>query len=145
MDPTLVRPGRGHRRQWPRQTSCPVSCVPVDLCEESAVNTLFGRAAQTYRSIDIALNNADISLTEDDLIEHRAARVATSPRCQPQIGVSVLVSAVHEHPGTSYCQELWSLLLPLDAGDPGKPTKFANAPCSLDFYSSSSGVSRSAK
>src|SRR5258706_4986166 len=44
--------------------------VPVDVADKVAVNTLFGTAAQTYGSVDIAFNNAGISPPEDDLIEN---------------------------------------------------------------------------
>jgi NAD(P)-dependent dehydrogenase (short-subunit alcohol dehydrogenase family) len=44
--------------------------VPVDVSEEAAVNSLFGTAAETYGSVDIAFNNAGISPPDDDLIEN---------------------------------------------------------------------------
>ena len=44
--------------------------VPVDVSDESAVNTLFDTAAQTYGAVDVAFNNAGISPPEDDLIEN---------------------------------------------------------------------------
>ena len=43
--------------------------VPVDVCEQQAVDDLFDAAATTYGSVDIAFNNAGISPPEDDLIE----------------------------------------------------------------------------
>jgi NAD(P)-dependent dehydrogenase (short-subunit alcohol dehydrogenase family) len=43
--------------------------VPVDVSDETAVDSLFDTAAQTYGSVDIAFNNAGISPPEDDLIE----------------------------------------------------------------------------
>ncbi len=44
--------------------------VPVDVCDEVAVNTLFDTATATYGSVDIAFNNAGISPPEDELIEN---------------------------------------------------------------------------
>ena len=43
--------------------------VPVDVSDETAVNTLFETAADTYGKVDIAFNNAGISPPDDDLIE----------------------------------------------------------------------------
>jgi NAD(P)-dependent dehydrogenase (short-subunit alcohol dehydrogenase family) len=43
--------------------------VPVDVSDETAVNTLFDTAADTYGKIDIAFNNAGISPPDDDVIE----------------------------------------------------------------------------
>ncbi|SOJ54421.1 Dihydroanticapsin 7-dehydrogenase [Mycobacterium simulans] len=44
--------------------------VPVDVCDETAVDALFDIAAKTYGSVDVAFNNAGISPPEDDLIEN---------------------------------------------------------------------------
>src|SRR5271156_1256670 len=44
--------------------------VPVDVSDEGAVNTLFDIAAQSYGSVDIAVNNAGISPPDDELIEN---------------------------------------------------------------------------
>ncbi len=44
--------------------------VPTDVSDEDAVNTLFGTAAKTYGSVDIAFNNAGISPPDDELIEN---------------------------------------------------------------------------
>ncbi|MEO8815281.1 MAG: 3-oxoacyl-ACP reductase [Mycobacterium sp.] len=43
--------------------------VPVDVAEQTDVDTLFDTAADTFGSVDIAFNNAGISPPEDDLIE----------------------------------------------------------------------------
>src|SRR5262249_27338297 len=43
--------------------------VPVDVSDETAVNTLFDTAADTYGKVDIAFNNAGISPPDDDVIE----------------------------------------------------------------------------
>jgi NAD(P)-dependent dehydrogenase (short-subunit alcohol dehydrogenase family) len=42
----------------------------VDVSDEAAVNALFDTAADTYGSVDIAVNNAGISPPDDDLIEN---------------------------------------------------------------------------
>ena len=42
--------------------------VGVDVSDEAAVNALFDTAADTYGSVDIAVNNAGISPPEDDSI-----------------------------------------------------------------------------
>jgi len=44
--------------------------VPVDVADESSVNTLFDTVANSYGSVDIAINNAGISPPDDDLIEN---------------------------------------------------------------------------
>src|SRR6516164_6721511 len=44
--------------------------VPVDVADEASVNALFDTAAETYGSVDIAVNNAGISPPDDDLIEN---------------------------------------------------------------------------
>ena len=44
--------------------------VPVDVSDESSVNTLFDTVASSYGSVDIAINNAGISPPDDDLIEN---------------------------------------------------------------------------
>jgi NAD(P)-dependent dehydrogenase (short-subunit alcohol dehydrogenase family) len=44
--------------------------VAVDVSDEAAVNGLFATAADTYGSVDIAINNAGISPPEDELIEN---------------------------------------------------------------------------
>ena len=44
--------------------------VEVDVSDEVSVNTLFDTAADTYGSVDIAVNNAGISPPDDDLIEN---------------------------------------------------------------------------
>jgi NAD(P)-dependent dehydrogenase (short-subunit alcohol dehydrogenase family) len=44
--------------------------VPVDVADESSVNTLFDTVASSYGSVDIAINNAGISPPDDDLIEN---------------------------------------------------------------------------
>jgi len=44
--------------------------VEVDVSDELSVNTLFDTAADTYGSVDIAVNNAGISPPDDDLIEN---------------------------------------------------------------------------
>jgi NAD(P)-dependent dehydrogenase (short-subunit alcohol dehydrogenase family) len=44
--------------------------VPVDVADESSVNTLFDTVANSYGSVDIAINNAGISPADDDLIEN---------------------------------------------------------------------------
>lgn len=43
--------------------------VPVDVSDQDAVDNLFGTAAATFGSVDIAFNNAGVSPPEDDLIE----------------------------------------------------------------------------
>jgi NAD(P)-dependent dehydrogenase (short-subunit alcohol dehydrogenase family) len=42
----------------------------VDVSDELSVNTLFDTAADTYGSVDIAVNNAGISPPDDELIEN---------------------------------------------------------------------------
>ena len=44
--------------------------VEVDVSDELSVNTLFDTAADTYGSVDIAVNNAGISPPDDELIEN---------------------------------------------------------------------------
>jgi NAD(P)-dependent dehydrogenase (short-subunit alcohol dehydrogenase family) len=44
--------------------------VEVDVSDEAAVNALFDTAADTYGSVDIAVNNAGISPPDDELIEN---------------------------------------------------------------------------
>lgn len=44
--------------------------LPVDVSDESSVNTLFDTVADRCGSIDIAVNNAGISPPDDDLIEN---------------------------------------------------------------------------
>jgi NAD(P)-dependent dehydrogenase (short-subunit alcohol dehydrogenase family) len=44
--------------------------VGVDVSDEAAVSALFDTAADTYGSVDIAVNNAGISPPDDDLIEN---------------------------------------------------------------------------
>ncbi len=44
--------------------------VPVDVCQQGDVDALFDTAVGTFGSVDIAFNNAGISLPEDDVIEH---------------------------------------------------------------------------
>ena len=44
--------------------------VGVDVSDEAAVNALFDTAADTYGSVDIAVNNAGISPPDDELIEN---------------------------------------------------------------------------
>jgi NAD(P)-dependent dehydrogenase (short-subunit alcohol dehydrogenase family) len=44
--------------------------VPVDVSDESSVNSLFDLVASSYGSVDIAVNNAGISPPDDDLIEN---------------------------------------------------------------------------
>jgi NAD(P)-dependent dehydrogenase (short-subunit alcohol dehydrogenase family) len=42
----------------------------VDVSDEAAVNALFDTAADSYGSVDIAVNNAGISPPDDELIEN---------------------------------------------------------------------------
>jgi NAD(P)-dependent dehydrogenase (short-subunit alcohol dehydrogenase family) len=44
--------------------------VGVDVSDEAAVNALFDSAADSYGSVDIAVNNAGISPPDDELIEN---------------------------------------------------------------------------
>ena len=44
--------------------------VPVDVSDEASVNSLFDLVASSYGSVDIAVNNAGISPSDDDLIEN---------------------------------------------------------------------------
>src|SRR5271156_4899240 len=44
--------------------------VPVDVADETSVNTLFDTAAGHYGSVEIAVNNAGISPADDDLIQN---------------------------------------------------------------------------
>jgi NAD(P)-dependent dehydrogenase (short-subunit alcohol dehydrogenase family) len=44
--------------------------VSVDVADEASVNTLFDTVADSYGSVDIAVNNAGISPPDDDLIEN---------------------------------------------------------------------------
>jgi NAD(P)-dependent dehydrogenase (short-subunit alcohol dehydrogenase family) len=44
--------------------------VGVDVSDEAAVNALFDTAADSYGSVDIAVNNAGISPPDDELIEN---------------------------------------------------------------------------
>jgi NAD(P)-dependent dehydrogenase (short-subunit alcohol dehydrogenase family) len=44
--------------------------VSVDVADEASVNTLFDIVADSYGSVDIAVNNAGISPPDDDLIEN---------------------------------------------------------------------------
>jgi NAD(P)-dependent dehydrogenase (short-subunit alcohol dehydrogenase family) len=44
--------------------------VPVDVADESSVNTLFDTVVSGYGAVDIAINNAGISPPDDDLIQN---------------------------------------------------------------------------
>ena len=44
--------------------------VPVDVSDEASVTSLYDLVASSYGSVDIAVNNAGISPSDDDLIEN---------------------------------------------------------------------------